>query len=257
MGMRWARISISETSEGGSRPCKMRGNQNSKQAKMKKLKLLIGRPTLGCVLALCLTSKLQAQMPPPPNTNAPPGGWRTNTFDYTAFYSNNLASVSEWLHDNVTNVDGTPADSMQDLMDTQITTLSASEKFSWQQSARDEALTWATANGIPTGFTPDVGPAAVLVGREGPVPNYMAPCDLAADITLNTTNVWPGGSTGLNLTGTNTLIAMWDEASPRLTHSELASRVTELDGNTNLSDHSTAVAGMLAASGANIIRLYG
>lgn len=27
-------------------------------------------------------------------------------------FSNNLASVSEWLHDSVTNVDGTPADSM-------------------------------------------------------------------------------------------------------------------------------------------------
>jgi hypothetical protein len=42
-------------------------------------------------------------------------------------------------------------------------------------------------------------------------------------------------------------------ASPRLTHTEFGGRVSELDGDTNLADHSTAVAGMIAAAGANII----
>jgi hypothetical protein len=138
-------------------------------------------------------------------------------------------------------------------MDSQATAFSSSGAFSWQQSALDEALTWATAIGLPTRIQKPDGTWAYLVSRENDVPNYITTFDLASAITINTTNVWPGGSTGFNLTGTNTTISMWDEASPRLTHSEFASRVTELDGNTNLSDHSTAVAGVLAAAGANVI----
>jgi hypothetical protein len=78
------------------------------------------------------------------------------------------------------------------------------------------------------------------------------PFGLAEAVTVSTTNVWPGGPTGFNLTGTNVTISMWDEASPRLTHIELNPRVTELDGNTTNSDHSTAVAGILAGVGVNL-----
>jgi len=195
------------------------------------------------------TSRANSPVP----TNSPPSGGGTNTFDYTAYYSNNLASVSEWVHDGVNNPDGTPASSFQDLMDLQATVFSSGATFSWQQSARDEALTWATANGIPTQLPLVDGLGASLVSREGNVPNYLSVCDTASAITIATTNLWPGGSTGFNLTGTNTTISQWDEASPRLTHSELNGRVTELDGVATLSDHSTAVAGILAAAGANII----
>jgi hypothetical protein len=94
----------------------------------------------------------QTQLPiPPPYTNTYTGG--TNTIDWAIVYSNNLASVSEWLHDGVTNADGTPTDSMQDYADFAATAFSGSGAFSWQQSAMDEALTWATANGIPLSFT--------------------------------------------------------------------------------------------------------
>jgi hypothetical protein len=219
---------------------------------MKATGKVIGRLIVGCVFACCLNSNLHAQPIPPFPTNSPPSGG-TNTFDYTAYYSNNLASVSEWLHDSVSNPDGTPASSFQDLMDLQANTFSSSAAFNWQQSALDEALTWATANGIPTQLPADNGLGASLVSREGNVPNYLSACDTASAITIATTNLWPGGSTGFNLTGTNTTISQWDEASPRLTHSELNGRVTELDGITALSDHSTAVAGILAAAGANII----
>jgi len=221
---------------------------------MKATGKIIGRLIVGCTFACCLTLKLHAQTPPfpPPDTNDYDGG--TNVpVDMSVVYSNNLASVSEWLHDSVTNVDGTPADSMQDFVDMQATAFSMNDTFGWQSSARDEALTWATANNLPIEITNSEGPSAYLEGREGNVPEYLMPYDLASAITENTTNVWPGGSTGFNLTGTNRIIGQWDEASPRLTHSELVGRVSEWDGDTNLSDHSTAVAGMLAAAGANII----
>lgn len=204
-------------------------------------------------LGLFLTQSAFAQELPPDDTNAPPTEVDTNYWaNLLATYSNNLFSVSQWLHDGITNSDGTAASSMQDLMDLQATTYSTSAAFDWQESARDEALNWADFNGIPAIIPRDDGSAAYLVSREGNVPNYLAPFDLAAAVTVNTTNVWPGGSTGFSLTGTNTTISMWDEASPRLTHSEFGSRVTELDGVTNLSDHSTAVAGELAGVGNNV-----
>jgi hypothetical protein len=221
---------------------------------MKATGTIIGRLMVGCVFACCLTLKLHAQIPPfpPPDTNNYDGGTNTPT-DWGAIYSNNLASVSQWLHDGITNADGTPAGSMQDLMDSQATAYSTSGAFSYQESGMDEALNWADYNGIPTIIpNDDTGSAAYLVSREGNVPNYLAPFDLAAAITVNTTNVWPGGSTGFSLNGTNTTISMWDEASPRLTHSEFGGRVTELDGDINLSDHSTAVAGELAGVGLNV-----
>ncbi len=198
----------------------------------------------------------QTQLPiPPPYTNTYTGG--TNTIDWAIVYSNNLASVSEWLHDGVTNADGTPTDSMQDYADFAATAFSGSGAFSWQQSAMDEALTWATANGIPLSFTNGtLNLGAFLVSRENNVPNYISACDTAGAITINTTNVWPGGSSGFTLTalaGTNTTISQWDEGSPLLTHTEFGGRVVEMDGDTNLADHSTAVAGIMAATGANIV----
>ncbi len=90
------------------------------------------------------------------------------------------------------------------------------------------------------------------MSREGGVPNYLTPLDLQGAVTLSTTNVWPGGPTGFNLNGTNVTVSMWDEASPRLNHIEFDARIAEFDGNTNLSYHSTGVAGVLAAAGTTL-----
>ncbi|HEY1215941.1 MAG TPA: S8 family serine peptidase, partial [Bryobacteraceae bacterium] len=61
--------------------------------------------------------------------------------------------------------------------------------------------------------------------------------------------------TGLNLSGSSAnmkgKIAVWDEGLVRPTHVELAGRVTQADGSTTLSDHSTHVSGTLIAAGVN------
>jgi len=218
---------------------------------MKAKIVCVGRLIVYCVSACCLVQNLHAQpdLPPVP-TNSPSGG--TNTFDYAAYYSNNLATISDWLHDGVTNSDGSQADSMQAHFDAQAESFAASGAFSQQSSARDEALTWADLNGIPTELTSDDGTRTILYRREGNVPIYIGSFDLAGAITLGTTNLWPGGSTGLNLTGSNYVISQWDEGSPRLTHAEYAGRVSVLDGTTSLSDHSTAVAGIMSGVGINL-----
>ena len=169
-----------------------------------------------------------------------------------AVYSNNLVSVSRWLHNSVANSDGTPAESMQSLMDTQAMDFSANADaiIQQQQAALDDAVAWGATNGWPAVIGGEDGPRGYLVSRDENGPQYLMPFGLAEAVTVSTTNVWPGGPTGFNLTGTNVTISMWDEASPRLTHIELNPRVTELDGNTTNSYHSTAVAAILAAAGA-------
>ena len=179
---------------------------------------------------------------------APPSD-PTNAPTWAEELAINENSVLPWLHDGITNSDGSDATSFQNLMDSQINSFSSSGTFSWEGSARDAALSWATTYGLPTVIPLDGGLTAYLVDEEGNVPDYIAACDLTGAITISTTNVWPAGPTGFALTGTNTTISMWDEASPLLSHTELTPRATELDGNINLSDHSTAVAGILAGAG--------
>ncbi len=168
-----------------------------------------------------------------------------------------IDEISPWLHESIKMPDGTPAESFQSLMDTQALDFSATADsvIAQQQAARDEAIAWGETNGWPAVIGGSETSGAYLVGREGDMPDYLAPHDLAAAVTISTTNIWPGGPTGFNLTGTNRAISMWDEGSPRLTHQEFGSRVSELDGVTALSHHSTAVAGMLAAAGLNLTGL--
>ena len=71
--------------------------------------------------------------------------------------------------------------------------------------------------------------------------------------TIGTSALWPGGSTGLNLSGSSNnmknKLAVWDGGKILLTHQELTGRVVQRDGVTVLSDHATHVSGTLIASG--------
>jgi subtilase family protein/GEVED domain-containing protein/type IX secretion system substrate protein len=87
-------------------------------------------------------------------------------------------------------------------------------------------------------------------------PRYVTTNDnIISAATIRTNLLWPGGSTGLNLTGSSanmkSKIAIWDEGLVRPTHVELTGRVTQVDRATNLSDHSTHVSGTLIATGVN------
>ncbi len=58
-----------------------------------------------------------------------------------------------------------------------------------------------------------------------------------------------GGSSGLNLSGKGITLGEWDGGAVRGTHQELTGRVTQKDGATGLSSHSTHVAGTMIATG--------
>ena len=74
-------------------------------------------------------------------------------------------------------------------------------------------------------------------------------------ITVNTNQLWQGGSSGYNLNGSSdsitNRIGIWDEASPRLTHVEFAGRITEKDNVSKTVDHASHVAGIILSKGIN------
>jgi hypothetical protein len=72
----------------------------------------------------------------------------------------------------------------------------------------------------------------------------------AAD-TVSTDEVWSGGSAGLDLDGSGFSLGEWDGGAVDATHTDLAGRVTQVDGVTDVSEHSTHVAGTLIGAGAH------
>ncbi len=84
---------------------------------------------------------------------------------------------------------------------------------------------------------------------------YIGFADPVAAITINANKVWPGALSNLNLSGSDDAVTnklgVWDEGSPRLTHKELAGRITQKDNVTEIVNHSTHVAGIVMSKGLN------
>jgi hypothetical protein len=91
-----------------------------------------------------------------------------------------------------------------------------------------------------------------LFGQPIYVTTYQDPVQA---ITTNTNQIWAGGSTGFNLSGSSdsitNRIGVWDESSPRTTHFELNGKITVKDNNSKVSDHPTHVAGIIMSKGIN------
>ncbi len=85
------------------------------------------------------------------------------------------------------------------------------------------------------------------------MPEYYITGNLNAARTSETDHLWPGGVTGLNLTGQGMLIGEWDGGGVLTTHQEYndgsGTRVTQRDSPGSLHYHSTHVAGTLIAEG--------
>ncbi len=112
-------------------------------------------------------------------------------------------------------------------------------------------------NGWPLFISMKNGNRAVLYGLDPHgKPLYVATNNnIISAATIGTNQLWPGGSTGLNLNGSSPAlkgkIALWDGGKVRATHQELTGRILQKDAPADLSDHSTHVSGTLIASGVN------
>ena len=125
-----------------------------------------------------------------------------------------------------------------------------------QKNNYDSALLQAREKGWPLTFTGPNNQQARLIGVDpfGFPKYYVTYNNTTAAATTRASQLWPGGSTGLNLSGSSAnmknKIGEWDGGSPRSTHVELTGRITIKDGATAVS-HSTHVAGTLIATGVN------
>jgi hypothetical protein len=115
----------------------------------------------------------------------------------------------------------------------------------------------ARQRGWPLFITLKRGNQAVLYGLSPKgMPLYVSTNDnIISAATIGTNQLWPGGSSGLNLNGSNAAmkgrIALWDGGKVLSTHQELTGRVVQKDNVLALNDHSTHVSGTLIASGVN------
>lgn len=142
-----------------------------------------------------------------------------------------------------------------------VTNTKALEQASRQRYQRETdlqktLLIKAREKGWPLTLRNKKGRLAYLRGIDDKgLPIYITTTDnIVSAATIRTTSLWPGGASGLSLNGASLgtgKIAVWDEGLARPTHVELTGRVTQVDGATNLSDHSTHVAGTLIAAGVN------
>jgi len=132
--------------------------------------------------------------------------------------------------------------------------------YEQQRIEKLEAERIAQSQNMPIRFAQKDGSICELMAIQGGHPVLYTTYNIRAADTIGTDEVWPGGSLGLSLSGTNRTLGVWDSAAVRTTHVEFvsggASRLASGDGYTNfvIDPHSTEVAGTLIASGVNTTR---
>ena len=120
----------------------------------------------------------------------------------------------------------------------------------------NRALQLAAKNHWPLTIKGKKGKYGVLSGVSPlGLPVYKVVFNLTSAQTVGTTSLWPGGNTGLNLSGNSAnmkgKLAIWDGGAVRGTHVELAGRVIQKDSAVTLDDHATHTSGTLIATGVN------
>ncbi len=81
------------------------------------------------------------------------------------------------------------------------------------------------------------------------VPIFYTTDNADSAASIRGTALYPGGSLGLNVTGSGMTAGVWDGGMVRSTHVEFSNRVTINDSGTSLSQHGTHVTGTIIAQG--------
>ncbi|HLK30394.1 MAG TPA: S8 family serine peptidase [Puia sp.] len=105
--------------------------------------------------------------------------------------------------------------------------------------------------------TPNGGVVTLIGVDELGNPQYVATYNnIIAAATTRANQLWPGGTSGLNLSGSSDAvkgkIAIWDGGHPLGTHVELTGRITNKDAG-SVEGHSTHTTGTMIATGINPI----
>jgi hypothetical protein len=105
---------------------------------------------------------------------------------------------------------------------------------------------------VVEGFTPS-GAGFELQRIVNGRPIFYITHNLNAAKTLSTNKCWPGGAAGLELSGADVRLGIWDSGKVMTRHQEFgdaqSTRVIWADGDVDLSNHATHVAGTMIAAG--------
>lgn len=125
------------------------------------------------------------------------------------------------------------------------------------ETDRAQAQAWANRAGIPLRRELPNGRLLELQRiPPGVGPVFYITNNLDAADTVSTDDIWPGGPAGLALDGTGMTLGEWDGGAVGL-HPDFDSRLTQVDGATAFSNHSTHVAGTLVGSGEGLYAARG
>ncbi|MFN7540405.1 MAG: S8 family serine peptidase [Bacteroidota bacterium] len=134
----------------------------------------------------------------------------------------------------------------------------ASEGYKLQYDANfSKALNLSKEKGWPLTMKEKDGGLAMLTGVDqfGLPIYYTTYSNVLAATTTRANQLWPGGASGFNLTGSSAFLkdklGIWDGGRLLATHVELSGRIIQKDNPTGTDDHGTHVAGTMIASGVN------
>ncbi len=160
-----------------------------------------------------------------------------------------------WLHTDQRFADGNVADEASRSALIKANLLTLSEKFTQKADQNKQAVKeFLSASRFDPFTRRENGSISAIVSIENGLPQAVETFNSVAADTVGTDELWPGGDTGLNLTGTNVAIGLWDGGDVRITHQEFSTngvRVIDIDGPSTygINDHPTHVSGTLAAYG--------
>lgn len=126
------------------------------------------------------------------------------------------------------------------------------------QAKRDRELDAVAAKyGVERIRDAGTGRRQILTGEADGQPIWIENFDYISAAGIGADRLWPSSvsglsstSTGLNLTGTNITLGMWESYGCVATnHIEFGGRVIQKDGAVHLDTHATSVAGTIAAGG--------
>ncbi len=125
------------------------------------------------------------------------------------------------------------------------------------EASRFEALKIAEERGWLIEHVLPTGEVISLQGvdSQGMPIYYKTEFNTRAAATTSTDRLWPGGRSGLNLSGSSTFLAgklgIWDGGSVLASHQELRNRIQIHDTDASISSHATHVAGTMISAGIN------
>jgi len=136
---------------------------------------------------------------------------------------------------------------------------SLSEVFAKRYGAqREEALAMAKVKGWPVRIEKDGVLSELMRVTPAGVPIYYKTSNAGSALTSRSTNVYPGGSAGLSLTGAGVKAGIWDGDHTKINHSTFnlagttnVSRAEPGDSNSTEARHATHVAGTMIGNGGN------